>query len=62
MTDVQAIELALIENLQREDLNPVEETEGIIMLLANKLDLPSREVSQLLHRLGQSQFRQRCRK
>ncbi len=51
MTDVQAIELALIENLQREDLNPVEETEGIITLLANKLDIPSTGVSQLLHRL-----------
>ena len=52
MTDVQAIELALVENLQREDLNPVEETEGIITLLARKLDIPSREVSQLLHRLA----------
>ncbi|MDF5730889.1 MAG: ParB/RepB/Spo0J family partition protein [Rhizonema sp. PD38] len=52
MTDVQAIELALVENLQREDLNPVEETEGIITLLASKLNIPSREVSQLLHRLA----------
>jgi len=52
MTDVQAIELALVENLQREDLNPVEETEGIITLLANKLDIPFTEVSQLLHRLA----------
>ncbi len=52
MTDVQAIELALIENLQREDLNPVEETEGIITLLARKLDIPSTGVSQLLHRLA----------
>ena len=52
MTDVQALELALIENLQREDLNPVEETEGIITLLANKLDIPSASVSQLLHRLA----------
>ncbi|MEC4816931.1 MAG: ParB/RepB/Spo0J family partition protein [Scytonema sp. PMC 1069.18] len=52
MTAVQALELALIENLQREDLNPVEETEGIITLLANKLEIPSTEVSQLLHRLA----------
>ncbi len=52
MTDVQAIELGLIENLQREDLNPVEETEGIITLLANKLNVPSSEISQLLHRLA----------
>ena len=52
LTDVQAIELALVENLQREDLNPVEETEGIITLLASKLDIPSTGVSQLLHRLA----------
>ncbi|SRR5579883_478117 len=52
MTNVEAIELGLIENLQREDLNPVEETEGIITLLANKLEIPTTEVSQLLHRLA----------
>lgn len=49
---LQAVELALIENLQREDLNPVEETEGILTLLGAKLDMPTSEVSQLLHRLA----------
>jgi ParB family chromosome partitioning protein len=52
MTQLQAMELALIENLQREDLNPIEETEGIIALLATKLNVPSTEIPQLLHRLA----------
>jgi ParB family chromosome partitioning protein len=52
MNSLQAMELALIENLQREDLNPIEETEGIIALLATKLNIPSTEIPQLLHRLA----------
>lgn len=52
LNDIQAVELALIENLQREDLNPIEETEGILILLSAKLNLPTSEISQLLHRLA----------
>lgn len=33
MTDQEAMELAIIENLQREDLNPIEEAEGFKMLM-----------------------------
>jgi ParB family chromosome partitioning protein len=39
-SDEEAAEIALLENLQRDDLNPVEETEGILDLLSQKLNQP----------------------
>ena len=51
LTDEQAIQLALIENLQREDLNPIEETEGVLQLLALKLGISVSEVPKLLYRM-----------
>ncbi len=51
LTDSEAIAIALIENLQREDLNPVEETEGILQLVALRLECAQSEVISLFYRM-----------
>lgn len=47
MTPQEAMSFALIENLQREDLDPIEEAVGINDLI-EKLDLTQEQVSQTL--------------
>lgn len=50
LTDKQMMELAIIENLQREDLNPLEEAKSYDMLMT-KLNLTQSETAE---RLGKS--------
>ena len=47
VTDVEALELALIENLQRADLNPIEEAEGYANL-QNRFKLTQEEISRVV--------------
>ena len=47
LTDAQVAELALVENLQREDLNPIEEALGY-KELADKYDYTQEEISNLV--------------
>lgn len=49
LQDSEALQLALLENLQREDLNPIEETEGILQLLALKLNKTCESAIALLN-------------
>jgi len=51
LSDEEALQLALVENLQREDLNPLEETEGILQLLSLRLKIPLTDVPPFLYRM-----------
>lgn len=51
MSDLEAIQYALVENLQREDLTPLEETDAILQLLALSLGCDEAKVISLLYRM-----------
>lgn len=55
LNERDAIQVALLENLQREDLNPVEETEAILQLLSSRLESSVEEVISLLHHVANLQ-------
>jgi ParB family chromosome partitioning protein len=57
LSDHQTLQIALLENLQREDLNPVEETEGILELLCMELDVNSGEVISILNQVANAKKR-----
>jgi ParB family chromosome partitioning protein len=51
MDDVITHQVRLVENLQREDLNTLEETEGILELLALRLGISVDETIKLLQKM-----------
>ena len=51
MNEQEAFQIALIENLQREDLNPVEQAEGIVRLLAITLKRENGQIPSLLYKM-----------
>lgn len=55
LNDQDAFQVALLENLQREDLNPVEETEAILQLLSIRLECSQGEVISLLNHIANRQ-------
>ena len=57
VTDKQAAQIALVENLQREDLNPIEETEAILDLLTLSLDINVSDIVSILNQSANSKRR-----
>ncbi|MFK0735285.1 MAG: ParB/RepB/Spo0J family partition protein [Gloeotrichia echinulata HAB0833] len=51
MDDAITYQVRLVENLQREDLNPLEETEGILSLLVLRLEVTLQEIISHLNRM-----------
>lgn len=55
LSDEDALEIALIENFARSALTDLEETDGVVRLLAVKLKIPLPEVPPLLHHIQNQQ-------
>ena len=55
LSDQDAVWLALVENLQREDLNPLEETEGLLDLLTLNLKCSQEDILDALTQMATAQ-------
>lgn len=55
LSDHEALQLALVENLQREDLNPIEETEGVLDLLKLTMDCSTDSILDTLTQMATAQ-------
>ena len=51
LSDEEASLIRLVENLHRENLNPVEETEAILQILAPKLKILQEQAMSILYRM-----------
>ena len=52
LTDAQAVEMSIVENLQRKDVHPLEEAQGFRALL--NLDEPKYSIEQIAAKTGKS--------
>lgn len=50
LTERQVQQLSAVENLQREDLNPVDEADAVLDILAIEMDIPKAELTPRLER------------
>lgn len=55
LLDREALQLALVENLQREDLNLIEETEGVLDLLSLTMDCGKNSILDALTQMATAQ-------
>lgn len=57
LSDDDAAEIAILENLQRQDLNPIEETEAILDLISKRLNQSRKAVISLLNKASHTELR-----
>lgn len=57
LSDDDAVEIAILENLQRQDLNPIEETEAILDLMSKRLNQPRETIISLLNQASHSDLK-----
>lgn len=57
LSDIQRSQITLLENLQREDLSPLEETEGILELLGIQLDVAPSDIISILNQAANNKRR-----